>query len=240
VRGTGEREDDIDERIVAHLPYARAVASRAIDPRCRGADREDLVAWGVLGLVQAAQRFRPGAEASFGAYAARRVRGQILDALRERDPLTRSARREYRVAREADPDLPAPAVEVSLDRYMEHGAEPPAAARCRATRDRRWDRVAAEVRSLPKLERTVLVLTYGRGMTLKEVGRRVGLSESGVCRARARALLRLRERCPDHDARELRATTTPAIESAPPASASGGGTSPSMAQPSTTATGATR
>lgn len=188
--------DETEERIVAHLPYARAVASRAIDPRCRGADREDLIAWGILGLVQAAQRYREGAEATFGAYAARRVRGQILDALRERDPLTRSARRAYRTARAADPDLPSPAVEVSLDRYMEHGAEPPSVERCRATRDGRWGRIAGELRSLPPLERRVLVLTYGRGMTLKEVGAKVGLSESGVCRARARALVRLRERCP--------------------------------------------
>jgi len=30
-----------DERIIAHLGFARAVASRALDPRCRGADRED-------------------------------------------------------------------------------------------------------------------------------------------------------------------------------------------------------
>jgi len=188
--------DETEERIVAHLPYARAVASRAIDPRCRGADREDLIAWGILGLVQAAQRYREGAEATFGAYAARRVRGQILDALRERDPLTRSARRAYRAARAADPDLPSPAVEVSLDRYMEHGAEPPRVERCRATRDTRWGRIAGELRSLPPVERRVLVLTYGRGMTLKEVGAKVGLSESGVCRARARALVRLRERCP--------------------------------------------
>lgn len=188
--------DETEARIVAHLPFARAVASRAIDPRCRGADREDLIAWGVLGLVQAAQRYREGTQASFGAYAAKRVRGQILDALRERDPLTRSARRAYRAAREVDPDLPAPAVEVSLDRYMEHGAEPPTVARCRAKRNERWERVARELPSLPRLERQVLVLSYGRGMTLKEIGARVGLSESGVCRARARALVRLRERCP--------------------------------------------
>ena len=41
--------DTVEARIFANLPYARAVASRAIDPRCRGADREDLIA-GVRGL----------------------------------------------------------------------------------------------------------------------------------------------------------------------------------------------
>src|SRR5213594_5020289 len=92
------------ERIVAHLAFARAVAARSLDPRCRGADREDLIAWGVVGLVQAAQRYRGDLGASFGAYAARRVRGQILDALRELDPLTRSARRAYRAAQRASED----------------------------------------------------------------------------------------------------------------------------------------
>src|SRR5438045_7008724 len=90
-----------DDRIIAHLQFARAVASRSIDPRCRGADREDLIAWGLVGLVQAAHRYRGDRGASFGAYAARRVRGQILDALRERDPLTRSARRAFRAAQRA-------------------------------------------------------------------------------------------------------------------------------------------
>ena len=35
-----------------------AVASRAIDPRCRGSDREDLVAAGVVGLVHAGRKLR--------------------------------------------------------------------------------------------------------------------------------------------------------------------------------------
>lgn len=46
---------DVDERIISHLAFARAVASRAIDRRCRGADPEDLIAWGVVSLVQPTQ-----------------------------------------------------------------------------------------------------------------------------------------------------------------------------------------
>ena len=192
-----------DERIIAHLGFARAVASRALDPRCHGADREDLVAWGVLGLVQAARRYRDDAGAPFGAYAARRVRGQVLDALRERDPLTRSARRAYRAARELDADLPPPVVEVSLDRCLVAGLEAAEwsavgadttrdSARCR---NAQWDRVARELRRLDPLERKVLVLSFARGLTLKEIGSRIGLSESGVCRLRARALRHVRARC---------------------------------------------
>ena len=187
-----------DDRIIAHLQFARAVASRSIDPRCRGADREDLVAWGVVGLVQAGRRYRGDRGASFGAYAARRVRGQILDALRERDPLTRSARRAFRAAQRASEDgaaathaMGAPYVEGSLDRIgdvaeVRRGPE---------HRDERWPIVASALRDLTPLERRVLVLSYGRGLTLREIGGEIGLSESGVCRLRARALARVRSAC---------------------------------------------
>lgn len=190
------RSADSNERILAHLGFARAVASRTLDPRCRGADREDLIAAGVLGLVQAAQRYRGEVGASFGAYAARRVRGQVLDALRERDPLTRSARRAYREAQKIAEDLPPPYVEVSLDRLAELGdggiAAPDEVAAEGAHSDPRWLEVARELRSLTKMERRVIVLSYGRGLTLREIGLQVGLSESGACRVRARALRRLR------------------------------------------------
>jgi RNA polymerase sigma factor for flagellar operon FliA len=184
------------ERIIAHLAFARAVAARSLDPRCRGADREDLIAWGVVGLVQAAQRYRGDLGASFGAYAARRVRGQVLDALRDRDPLTRSARRAYREAQRIAEDLPPPYVEISLDRLAELGdggiAAPDAIADPGRRIDPRWQSVARQLRSLGKIERQVIVLSYGRGLTLREIGMQVGLSESGVCRVRARALRRLR------------------------------------------------
>ena len=184
-----------DDRIIAHLQFARAVASRSIDPRCRGADREDLIAWGLVGLVQAARRYRGDRGASFGAYAARRVRGQILDALRERDPLTRSARRAFRAAQRASEDrgvsAPAAYVEVSLDRIGDVAEIHRAPGR----RDERWPQVANALRDLSPLERRVLVLSYGRGLTLREIGGEIGLSESGVCRLRSRALAKVRSAC---------------------------------------------
>jgi RNA polymerase sigma factor for flagellar operon FliA len=188
--------NDVEERIISHLGFARAVASRSLDPRCRGADREDLIAWGVFGLVQAASRYRGDLGAPFGAYAARRVRGQVLDALRERDPLTRTERRAFREQQRVSEDLPQPYVEVSLDRLAELGdvdVSDTGALPSRA--DPRWPRVAEALARLTPVERRVVVLAFARGMTLKEIGARVALSESGVCRVRARALRKLRAAC---------------------------------------------
>jgi RNA polymerase sigma factor for flagellar operon FliA len=187
---------DIDERIIAHLGFARAVASRSLDPRCRGADREDLIAWGVFGLVQAASRYRGDLGAPFGAYAARRVRGQVLDALRDRDPLTRTERRAFKERQKISEDLPQPYVEVSLDRLAELGDVDVAQRSGASTRaDPRWQAVAAQLARLTPIERKVVVLAFAKGLTLKEIGAHVALSESGVCRVRARALKKLRAAC---------------------------------------------
>ncbi len=187
---------DVDERIIAHLAFARAVASRSLDPRCRGADREDLIAWGVFGLVQAARRYRGDLGAPFGAYAARRIRGQVLDALRERDPLTRSERHAFREAQKVSEDLPPPYVEISLDRLAELGQpELRESEVARHRVDPRWRGVIAALRQLSPLERHVVIDAFARGMTLREIGARVGLSESGVCRVRTRALRKLRTAC---------------------------------------------
>ena len=67
------------QRIIAHLAFARAVAARSLDPRCRGADREDLIAWGVVGLVHAGRKMQPLRRVSSprdgGATPVRRARG---------------------------------------------------------------------------------------------------------------------------------------------------------------------
>ena len=188
---------DIEDRIIAHLGFARAVAARTIGRQGRQTDREDLMAWGAVGLVQAARRYRDDRGATFAGYAARRIRGCVLDALRAADPLSRAERRAHRAALRLGEDAPAPYVEISLDAILERGTEPclPAATGHLRAGDARWDAVTEELRRMPAVERRVLVLSYGRGLTLREIGRHVGLSESGVCRTRARALARVRRGC---------------------------------------------
>ncbi|MGC8778458.1 MAG: sigma-70 family RNA polymerase sigma factor [Candidatus Caldatribacteriaceae bacterium] len=56
-------------------------------------EREDLEQVGVIGLLQALDRFRPGRGARFETYALSRIRGAILDYLRSLDPLTRQERK---------------------------------------------------------------------------------------------------------------------------------------------------
>ena len=74
------------KRIAYHL-MARLPPSVQID---------DLVQNGMIGLLDAIDRFEAGMGAQFETYAAQRVRGAMLDGLRENDWLPRSLRRELR------------------------------------------------------------------------------------------------------------------------------------------------
>lgn len=59
-------------------------------------DTEDLINAGVVGLIQAADRYDPARNNRFMTYAALRIRGAVLSELRARDYIGRTARRQLR------------------------------------------------------------------------------------------------------------------------------------------------
>jgi RNA polymerase sigma factor for flagellar operon FliA len=90
-------------RIVASLPFVEALARRMAASMPNSIDIGDLVQDGVLGLIDAANRFDEGRGIKFETFAERRVRGAMIDALR-RDAWPRGVRRQRReldAAREA-------------------------------------------------------------------------------------------------------------------------------------------
>jgi len=68
-------------------------------------DREDLIGDGILGLINAVDRFDPERGIQFVTYATIRIRGQILDSLRSRDLLPRPARQRVKHLEEAVTEL---------------------------------------------------------------------------------------------------------------------------------------
>jgi RNA polymerase sigma factor for flagellar operon FliA len=90
-------------RVVAGLPFVEALARRLAASMPHSIDIGDLVQDGVLGLMDAANRFDEGRGIKFETFAERRVRGAMIDALRrEAWPRgVRRARRELEAAREA-------------------------------------------------------------------------------------------------------------------------------------------
>jgi RNA polymerase sigma factor for flagellar operon FliA len=92
-----------NRRIVAGLPFVEALARRMAASMPTSIDIGDLVQDGVIGLIDAANRFDEGRGIKFETFAERRVRGAMIDALR-RDAWPRGVRRQRReldAAREA-------------------------------------------------------------------------------------------------------------------------------------------
>jgi RNA polymerase sigma factor FliA len=90
------------DRVARTLPFVEALARRMAASMPHSIDMGDLVQDGVLGLIDAAQRFDEGRGIKFETFAERRVRGAIIDALR-RDAWPRGVRRvrrELEAARE--------------------------------------------------------------------------------------------------------------------------------------------
>ena len=81
-----------DELIMQYYPMVRRISYRMARRLPRYVDVEDLVNIGMLGLIDAVDRFEPGRAPSFAAYARIRVQGAIVDEMRKNDWVPRSVR----------------------------------------------------------------------------------------------------------------------------------------------------
>jgi RNA polymerase sigma factor for flagellar operon FliA len=83
------------------FPYIEKVARRLARRLPAHVEIDDLVSAGVIGLMEAAERFDPKRVDRFEAFAEFRIRGAMLDDLRARDTLSRDMRRLSNELREA-------------------------------------------------------------------------------------------------------------------------------------------
>ena len=87
---------DRDALIEQHRSYARALAVRVMQTLPVPVDLNDLVAYGEVGLVEAAERYDPRRGVAFPTFAHYRIKGAIHDGLREMGYYSRSASRRVR------------------------------------------------------------------------------------------------------------------------------------------------
>ncbi len=91
--------------ILENLNEVRCIARRIHTRLPPHVPLDDLVHSGVLGLIEAVENFDPAKNVAFQAYAQFRIRGAILDSLRELDWSPRSLRRQARRIENAHSEL---------------------------------------------------------------------------------------------------------------------------------------
>lgn len=229
-----------DRLLVNYSPLVRYVAGRVSGRMLYPLEHEDVISWGVLGLLDAVETYDPGLGTKFESYAISKIRWSILDELRKADPLPRRLRlrthqadgaraalaqrlrrspTESEVARELGVELSEHrafllrcqrAQVASLEARIEYDGVPYAELHefvgDRAATDPASAVEMAEVRSslaeaiatLSEKERIVTTFYFYDGLTLREIGRALGLTEGRISQILRRALCNLRDTLAEH------------------------------------------
>jgi RNA polymerase sigma factor for flagellar operon FliA len=98
--GVARSESERDALITAHLGTVKYIADRFAAKLPPSVERDDLYGAGVVGLIEAVERFDASRGIAFTTFAELRVRGAILDNLRSLDWASRTTRRRAREIQE--------------------------------------------------------------------------------------------------------------------------------------------
>jgi RNA polymerase sigma factor for flagellar operon FliA len=194
-----------DRLILTYAPLVKYVAGRLGTGLPAHVDEGDLVSYGLLGLMNAIERFDPHRDTKFETYAISRIKGSIIDELRSMDWVPRSVRSRAREFQDSLTQISRSSVAaldelwtisssggdtVSLiDTLQDPNADDPSTE---MTRTEVREALAGAIGKLPDRERTVITLYYYDELTLREIGEVLGVTESRVSQLHTKAILRLK------------------------------------------------
>ena len=218
--------------VVAAVPLIRSIIGRLHMPSHPCLAYEDLQGVGMLGLIEALDRYDPTRGVRFASFAYNRVRGAVIDYVRTVDMLPRYRRRDVSEARKAydtlcqdqgkapeDQDV-ADFLGISVDQYNQlvsdaqrrntlslnavltcgDGAlslgdfvsEEASEAFEEIESASSIDRLRLMVEQLPEREQDIVRCYYYEGLTQREIGLRLNVSEARVSQVLAKILRKLR------------------------------------------------
>lgn len=226
---------DLREQIVKkYIPLVKYIASRVIIGKSKYIEFEDLIGYGMVGLMDALNKFDESKGMKFSTYASIRIRGSMIDEIRKNSPISKGAMdklNRYNNAVETlqkrnlkEPSSKEIAEElgvnitsvgeienfinyisiVSLEDLIfsedddmllmgtiedEKSPNPEKALE----EQEQVEYLTKALELLNEKDNTVLSLYYYEGMTLKEIGKVLGVSESRVCQLHSRAIIHLRK-----------------------------------------------
>ncbi|MEW6608662.1 MAG: RNA polymerase sigma factor WhiG [bacterium] len=223
-----------EELILKYAGTVKYIAGKIAMSTPPQVEYDDLVSYGILGLIDAIEKYNPTIGTTFKTYAITRIKGTIIDELRILDWVPRSLRQkakqiekiygelEYKSGRPATDQEVASALGIteeelsqlllqmsgvsliSLDDIWRLDDEekieiidtiktPPEQGPDAKLEQEELKRLLIEaINNLPAREKEIVVLYYYDDLTLKEIGKVLGVTESRICQLHSKAILRLR------------------------------------------------
>jgi RNA polymerase sigma factor for flagellar operon FliA len=213
--------EDRAQLLAKYGPYVRSLANTVRKQFNARLDIEDLVAYGNVGLFEAAERFDPKVGANFLTFAHYRIKGAIFDGLRKMGTLkgpdqraaylsdrtnsflsTASATDTVRARNFSDDVREVESAVTSLAAVFATSLEGMEHLQIRdesLSPEERLEltelkqRVRAAIDKLPDNEKQLLVGYYYEGKTLEDAGQAIGQSKSWASRLHARAIERIKD-----------------------------------------------
>jgi RNA polymerase sigma factor FliA len=215
---------DRDELVERYRPYVYSIAKQVLHTFPVKIDFEELVGYGMIGLLEAADRYDPRRKVSFVTFSYYRIKGAIFDGLRQMGILTRTpndawVRRESvlndLVQTASDDELENSATSVDdeiqtvekfvdslIPAYLLSLSEENAPD---VADSRELPNVSVEfnetikivreiVRELPDKEKEIIEALYFKHLSTTELAKIMGVNKSWVSRLHSKAVNRLRQR----------------------------------------------
>ncbi len=233
---TGELEIR-DMLIINYSHLVKLIAGRLNIYFGSNVEYDDLVGYGVFGLIDAIDRFDLDKKVKFETYASLRIRGAILDSIREMDWVPRSLRQkskelekvycslENKLGRSATDNEVADKLgismkefnklikevnittTISLEEFFEQNYDtgggiadkknegcPESYIELVETKNM----LADTIEKLPEKEKNVVSMYYYEELTLKEISKIMGVTESRISQLHTKALMRMRGKLGRH------------------------------------------
>lgn len=215
---------DREELIERYRPYVLSIVKQVAQSFPSNIDFQELLSYGMIGLMEAADRYDPRRKVSFVTFSYYRIKGAVFDGLRDMGILTRTpndawGRREANIndliqtASDDDTENPSTSVddeiqtvEKLVDSLIPAYLLSLSEERAPEIADtRELPNVAIElentikivkeaVEELPRKEREIIEALYFKHLSTTELAEQMGVNKSWVSRLHARAVNRLRQR----------------------------------------------
>ncbi|WP_294374503.1 FliA/WhiG family RNA polymerase sigma factor [uncultured Clostridium sp.] len=230
---TVSQVDGREQIIQEYIPLVKYIASRVMFGKNKYMEYEDLVSYGMIGLIDAINKFDNSKGMKFSSYASIRIKGAMIDELRKNRPISKGAMDKLNKYNKAIEELQGKLLreptnaEISkhlgismsdvaeIENYINYismvslenvifsddddvnlmgiieDKNSPSPDSYLEDKEK-VEILAQAIELLKEKDRMILNLYYYEGLTLKEIGKVLDVSESRVCQLHSRAIRNLR------------------------------------------------